>query len=54
MKFVNCPICGHKLLEGDDGSVVKVKCNKCKSIVEVGIFKDNITVVPIKPVATTK
>lgn len=48
MKFVNCPICGHKLLEGHDGSVVKVKCNKCKSIVEVSILKENITVIPVK------
>lgn len=48
MKFVYCPICGHKLLEGHDGSLVKVKCNKCKSILEVNILKENITVIPIK------
>ncbi len=48
MKFVYCPICGHKLLEGQDGSNVKVKCNKCKSIIEVSILKEHITVIPIK------
>ena len=37
MKYVNCPQCGHKLLEGEQGSCVVVKCNKCKSIVQVTI-----------------
>lgn len=53
MRFVNCPICGHKLLEGNSGSIVRVKCNKCKSIVEVNISENNINVVPIKS-STTK
>lgn len=44
-------MCGHKLLEGQDGSYVSVKCNKCKSVIEVDIQKENITVTPIKPVA---
>lgn len=52
MKYVYCPICGHKLLEGHDGSVVKLKCNKCKNIIEVSILKANITVAPIKTETT--
>ncbi len=52
MKFVYCPICGRKLLEGKDGSLVNVKCNKCKSILEVTISQQNVTVVPIKATTT--
>ncbi len=48
MKYVYCTICGHKLLEGHDGSSVKVKCSKCKSILEVNILNQNTTVTPIK------
>ncbi len=48
MKYVYCPICGHKLLEGQDGSRVNVKCNKCKSIIEVSILTENVTVTPTK------
>ena len=43
MKFVNCPQCGHKLLEGENGSIVNVKCNKCKSIVSVKLHDDTVT-----------
>lgn len=43
MKFVNCPKCGHKLLEGENGSFVNVKCNKCKSIVSVKIQGDSVS-----------
>lgn len=48
MKYVYCPICGHKLLEGHDGSIVRLKCNKCKNIITVSILNGNITVAPIK------
>lgn len=41
MKFVNCPQCGRKLLEGENGSSVTVKCNKCKSIVKVNLCADD-------------
>ena len=42
MKFINCPSCGHKLLEGENGSTVNVKCNKCKSIVHVNLRNDMV------------
>lgn len=44
--FINCPSCGHKLLEGEKGSCVTVKCSKCKSIVLVKI-EDNSTNISI-------
>lgn len=42
MKFVSCPKCGHKLLEGEKGSNVNVKCNKCKSIISVKINENTV------------
>lgn len=50
MKFVFCPVCGHKLLEGKNGSLVQVKRNKCKNIIEVGISEEQITVTPINKI----
>ncbi len=49
MTYVNCPKCGHKLLEGEDGSKVQVKCNKCKSIVNVSIQSSGVSVVVSQP-----
>ena len=42
MMFVNCPLCGQKLMQGKGGSCVQVKCNKCGKILIVEI--DNISV----------
>lgn len=47
MKYINCPICGHKLLEGNDNSLVRVKCNKCKAVVEVAISSGAVALKPI-------
>ena len=47
MVFVNCPICGRKLLEGKSGSFVQVKCCHCASIVQVEVqeLAINLTVI---------
>lgn len=48
MNYVNCPKCGHKLLEGEKGSFVNVKCNKCKSIIQVKIDNETINLEILK------
>lgn len=48
MKYAYCPVCGHKLLEGNEPSNVKVKCSKCKTIIAVRIAHDGVGVVPAK------
>lgn len=53
MKYVNCPVCGHKLLEGKENSCVRVKCNKCKTIVEVSIGENNVALTPLSAVCPT-
>lgn len=47
MKFVFCPVCGHKLLEGATGSRVRAKCSKCKEILEVTITDAGINLLPL-------
>ena len=37
MKHVNCPNCGRKLFDGDEGSHVIVKCCKCGKLFEVTV-----------------
>ena len=53
MKYVNCPVCGHKLLEGKEHSCVRVKCSKCKTIVEVSIGENNVALTPLAAVYPT-
>ncbi len=48
MKYVSCPVCGHKLLEGETNSYVKVKCTKCKTVSEVKITDKGVDVAPVK------
>lgn len=44
MKYVNCPVCGGKLLEGEEGSRVVVKCAKCGRLSEAVIGGESVTV----------
>ena len=53
MKYVNCPVCGHKLLEGKEQSCVRVKCSKCETIVEVSIGDNNVALAPLNKTAVT-
>lgn len=48
MKYVNCPVCGGKLLEGEEGSRVVVKCAKCGRLAEAVIGGESVTV-PSEP-----
>ena len=45
MKHVNCPNCGRKLFDGDEGSHVIVKCCKCGKLFEVTVEISSIVVV---------
>lgn len=48
MIFVNCPLCGQRLIEGKYGSAVRLKCSKCGEIIRVVIKEDGITILPNK------
>lgn len=42
MKYIYCPQCGRKLLEGEEGSSVQVKCTKCGLLVKASIAASEI------------
>lgn len=44
MKFINCLKCGGRLLEGEEGSHVVIKCVKCSSLLEVFIGKNKVEI----------
>jgi len=51
MIYVSCPKCGRKLLEGEKGSTVQVKCKKCNCLLHAELQECRI-VLTIKPVLT--
>lgn len=45
MKHINCPNCGCKLFDGDDGSHIIIKCCKCGKLFEATVNEDSVVVV---------
>ena len=35
--YASCPICGHKLCKGENGSEVDILCPRCGKLVRVGV-----------------
>lgn len=44
MKYVNCPECGHKLMEGEECNNVQVKCTKCGAIIKASIKASEVLI----------
>lgn len=44
MKYVNCPECGHKLMEGEECNNVQVKCTKCGAIIKASITASEVLI----------
>ena len=42
--YAACPICGHKLLKGNNGTNVEVPCRKCGKLIRVNIADGKISV----------
>ena len=47
MMYMNCPLCGHKLLEGEAEGLVQVKCTKCAKVI-LAQFKDGAVTLSVK------
>ena len=45
MRHINCPNCGCKLFDGDEGSHIIVKCCKCGKLFEATVDTDSVVVV---------
>lgn len=46
MIYINCPKCGKRLLEGDIGSNVRIKCCNCESIFSAQILSEGVLIKP--------
>lgn len=46
--FAVCPLCGYKLLKGEEGSKIEMLCPKCHEDVEVAITKESVHTVRCK------
>lgn len=44
MKYVNCPNCGSKLFEGEEGSHIILKCSRCNKLFEAYIDSAHVVV----------
>ena len=44
MLYINCPMCGKKLFEGEAGSNVKVKCGHCEKLFSVKLLIDEVII----------
>ena len=44
MKYINCPNCGNKLFEGEEGSHIILKCTKCSKLFEATIERQRVVV----------
>ena len=42
MVYVNCPICGQRLMEAGTGSAVRIKCRKCNRFIGVAVKGDGV------------
>lgn len=45
MKYVNCPNCGSKLFEGENGSHIVLKCSKCNKLYEATVEQSSVVVI---------
>lgn len=44
MKYINCPMCGSRLFEGEDGSHIVLKCGKCGRLFEASVEEGSVFV----------
>jgi len=53
---VECPVCGHRLMDKGDKAAgpVQTKCTKCKRVWEVELSTDEFKQVSGKPIARRK
>lgn len=43
--YACCPICGHKLLKGENGTFVELRCPRCSNFVRITIKEQQVSVV---------
>lgn len=44
--YASCPVCGHKLCKGENGSEVDILCSRCGKLIRVHIFDNEVRAIP--------
>lgn len=44
--YASCPICGHKLCKGENGSEVDILCSRCGKLIRVHISDNEVRAIP--------
>ena len=44
--YAACPICGHKLCKGENGSEVDILCSRCGKLIRVHIADNEVRAIP--------
>lgn len=44
--YAACPICGHKLCKGENGSEVDILCSRCGKLIRVHISDNEVRAIP--------
>lgn len=52
--YASCPICGHKLCKGENGSEVDILCPRCGKLIRVHISDNEVRALPAERYETTK
>ena len=52
--YASCPICGHKLCKGENGSEVDILCSRCGKLIRVHISDNEVRALPAERYETTK
>ena len=52
--YAACPICGHKLCKGENGSEVDILCSRCGKLIRVHISDNEVRALPAERYETTK
>ena len=44
--YASCPVCGHKLCKGENGSEVDILCPRCGKLIRVHISDNEVRAIP--------
>lgn len=44
--YASCPICGHKLCKGENGSEIDILCPRCGKLIRVHISDNEVRAIP--------
>lgn len=44
--YASCPVCGHKLCKGENGSEVDILCSRCGKLIRVNISDNEVRTIP--------